>query len=400
MKSVYSVSKVNEYIKALIDEDVLLGNIYVEGEISNFKEHISGHLYFTLKDSGGAMNCVMFRSSAVNMKFRAENGMKVIVGGYISIYEKTGSYQLYARSMEKAGKGDLYAEFERLKKELEKRGIFDEKHKKKLPEYPKCIAVITSATGAAVRDIIRVTGRRNKNVKIAVRPTLVQGENAADDIVNAIKEINEWKNADVIILGRGGGSIEDLWAFNEEKVARAIYESKIPIISAVGHETDFTIADFASDVRAATPSMAGELAVKESMGTREKLENMLSRIEREVERNIENKKRRLEYFIKSAAMRKPYERICNSQMYVGQLQRKMTREIEIKTEKEKIRLASIADSLEKVSPISILKRGYSIAYKDNVAIRDISGINSGDEIKIYVEKGTIYADVTRCEKNG
>ena len=241
---VYSVSQINNYIKRLFENDVFLQDIYIEAEISNFKAHSSGHLYMTLKDSGAAVNAVMFRSYAEKLKFMPEDGMKVLINGYISLYEKTGQYQFYVLSMEPAGKGALYIAYEQLKERLEHSGVFDQKYKKDIPSYPKCVAVITSPTGAAVRDIIQVSGRRNPNVKIVVVPVLVQGDDAAPNIANAIESVNKWGQADTIIVGRGGGSIEDLWAFNEEMVARAIFESKIPIISAVGHETDFTIADF------------------------------------------------------------------------------------------------------------------------------------------------------------
>ena len=263
---VYSVSQINNYIKRLFENDVFLQDIYIEAEISNFKAHSSGHLYMTLKDSGAAVNAVMFRSYAEKLKFMPEDGMKVLINGYISLYEKTGQYQFYVLSMEPAGKGALYIAYEQLKERLERSGVFDQKYKKDIPSYPKCVAVITSPTGAAVRDIIQVSGRRNPNVKIVVVPVLVQGDDAAPSIANAIESVNKWGQADTIIVGRGGGSIEDLWAFNEEMVARAIFESKIPIISAVGHETDFTIADFIADMRAPTPSAAAEIAIPENEG--------------------------------------------------------------------------------------------------------------------------------------
>ena len=258
---VYTVSQINNYIKRILENDVLLSDVYIEAEISNFKAHTSGHLYFTLKDSGAAINAVMFRSYAERLKFMPESGMKVVARGYISLYEKTGQYQLYVNSMEPAGIGALYLAYEQFKARLEKAGVFDQKYKKPIPQMPKTVAVITSPTGAAVRDIINVAGRRNPNVEIVIVPTLVQGKNAGPEIVNAIEKVNRWNKADTIILGRGGGSIEDLWAFNEEIVARAIFDSHIPIISAVGHETDFTIADFISDMRAPTPSAAAELSV-------------------------------------------------------------------------------------------------------------------------------------------
>lgn len=262
MKShIYSVSQINRYIKNLIEKDIFLRDIFIEAEISNFKVHTSGHFYFTLKDEFAAINTVMYKSYSRDIKFLPENGMKVTVYGYISIYEKTGQYQLCVKIMEPTGKGALYAAFEQLKNKLEKEGLFDIGRKRRIPRFPRKIAVLTSPVGAAIRDIIRISERRNPNIKIIVVPVIVQGESAAKSICDGLSLINRYKDADVIILGRGGGSIEDLWCFNEESVARAVFKSKIPVISAVGHETDFTISDFVADFRASTPSAAAEIAV-------------------------------------------------------------------------------------------------------------------------------------------
>ena len=262
--NVYTVSQINGYIKRLIDSDVFLSGLHIEGEISNFKLHSSGHLYFSLKDKTGSIDCVMFRSAAQYLEFMPKNGDAVLVGGRVSLYEKTGKYQVYVDYMQPAGLGALHAEFEKLKQKLAAEGLFDEKFKKPIPEYPKTVALVTSPTGAAVRDMIDVSRRRNPSIKLVIVPVLVQGENAAADIAKGIELVNEWGGADTIIVGRGGGSMEDLWAFNEEIVARAIFKSEIPVISAVGHEVDFTIADFAADFRAPTPSAAAELAIPAS----------------------------------------------------------------------------------------------------------------------------------------
>ena len=296
---VYTVSQINNYIKRILENDVLLSDVYIEAEISNFKAHTSGHLYFTLKDSGAAINAVMFRSYAERLKFMPESGMKVVARGYISLYEKTGQYQLYVNSMEPAGIGALYLAYEQLKARLEKAGVFDQKYKKPIPQMPKTVAVITSPTGAAVRDIINVAGRRNPNVEIVIVPTLVQGKNAGPEIVNAIEKVNKWNKADTIILGRGGGSIEDLWAFNEEIVAIAIFDSHIPIISAVGHETDFTIADFISDMRAPTPSAGAEIAVPEGNAINEKVVNLYEKITNNIQTRYSNNLSKYKYCINS-----------------------------------------------------------------------------------------------------
>ena len=263
---VFSVTQINRYIRELIEKDFILQSLWIKGEISNYKRHSSGHLYFTLKDEESAINCIMFRGNAQMLPFEPENGMEAVVCGYISIYEKTGQYQFYGELIQPVGIGALTAAYDRLKNKLEKEGLFDGDFKREICSKPETVAVITSPTGAAVRDIINIAKRRNKSVRIVVAPVLVQGENAAASIVNALKAVNNWGGADTIILGRGGGSIEDLWAFNEESVARAIFASDIPVISAVGHETDFTISDFVADLRAPTPSAAAELAVNDVEG--------------------------------------------------------------------------------------------------------------------------------------
>ena len=297
---VFSVGQINRYIKNLLENDFILNSLLVQGEISNFKAHSSGHWYFTLKDAQGAIACVMFQQDAAQVPFLPENGMQVILYGHVSLYERTGQYQLYGEFLEPVGMGALQLAFEQMKEKLAAEGLFDADYKREIPENVGCIAVITSPTGAAVRDIIQIAKRRDPRVRLAIFPTLVQGEAAAADIVKSLKAANSWGKADVIILGRGGGSMEDLWAFNEESVARAIFASELPVISAVGHETDFTIADFVSDLRAPTPSAAAELATTRLADKKEDARALAERLERDMQAVLTVSKRRLEFLKKQA----------------------------------------------------------------------------------------------------
>ncbi len=393
---IYTVSQINSYIRRVFDNDPFLSDLYIEAEISNFKLHSSGHIYFTLKDGGAAISAVMFRHDTLNLKFMPESGMKVLVKGRISLYEKTGQYQIYVRDMEPAGTGALYMAYEQLKARLEKSGVFDSKYKKPIPLYPKCIAVITSPTGAAVRDIIHVAGRRNPNVEIVVVPVLVQGEGAAPDIVKAIENVNKWGGADTIIVGRGGGSIEDLWAFNEEIVARAIFESHIPVISAVGHETDFTIADFIADKRAATPSAAAEIAVPSEESINKALVNVYGRIYRSVYNKASNMRSRFSYAVSSYAFRNFSQSIYDSQMYTGELYDRIYGNMANKMEKSRLLLGKCIDNIENLSPLNIMKRGYSLVYNDKGRLISSSeNVNKGDNIEIRFDKGKINAEVTK-----
>ena len=366
----FSVTQVNRYIKQLMEEDALLCELKIEGELSNFKLHTSGHMYFTLKDASAAMNCVMFASYAAGLKsrnFEPKNGDKVIVSGHISLYEKTGQYQLYAVYMKPVGEGDLQAAFVRLRDKLKSEGLFEQK--KPVPEWVNNIALVTSPTGAAVQDMIKVIRHRNPGVKIVVVPALVQGESAPGDIVRAIREVNEWNKADVMIVGRGGGSIEDLWAFNEEIVARAIVESKIPIISAVGHETDFTIADFAADLRAPTPSAAAVAAVPDSS----------------------------EKFLKAEMLRKRADRVIN-QIYAAARYRFSLLDIEQlmtnRLRECKNTLDNRTKLLEKLSPYALWKRGYgAICHQDGTGVRSAKELNPGQEIVIHLQDGEVLTKV-------
>ena len=393
---VYSVSQINNYIKRLFENDVFLQDIYIEAEISNFKAHSSGHFYMTLKDSGASVNAVMFRSYAEKLKFMPEDGMKVLINGYISLYEKTGQYQFYALNMEPAGKGALYIAYEQLKERLERSGVFDPKYKKDIPSYPKCIAVITSPTGAAVRDIINVSGRRNPNVKIVVIPVLVQGDDAAPSIANAIESVNKWGQADTIIVGRGGGSIEDLWAFNEEMVARAIFDSKIPIISAVGHETDFTIAD----MRAPTPSAAAEIAVPENEGMSLAVMNNYRRLNYLMDSILSSSKNTLQTLSTKHCFTGFADNIYDNELYVSQLQNRLLNKMQSKIELASQNLKHRIDNLENISPLKILQKGYSLTYDDSQKlIRSAKNINVGDKINVVFNDGNITATVEEVRNN-
>lgn len=387
---VFSVSQINAYIKSLLDEDILLSGFFIEAEISNFKHHSSGHFYFTLKDSLSAINCVMFKTNAQALKFVPENGMKVLVYGRVSIYEKTGQYQIYAELLEPSGKGALYAAFEQLKTKLKNEGLFETAHKKEIPKFPECIAVVTSRTGAVIKDIINVCKRRNPYVKLVLFPVPVQGDGAAAEIARAIGLVNEWGQADTIIVGRGGGSIEDLWAFNEEITVRAVFNSKIPVISAVGHETDVTIVDFAADLRAPTPSAAAELAVPDVAELKAKIDLSLKRIGAAVRNKIFISKTRL----KNNRLRKPLDRIYNLQVYISGLQDRLGKEIFNRIEENRALLGSKIVNLELVSPLNVLKRGYSLVYdKDERLITDSGSVSENDIVNIRLREGSLSCSV-------
>lgn len=393
--NVYSVSQINNYLKSLLENDIFLRNLYIEAEISNFKAHSSGHFYLTLKDNNAAISAVMFRTYNYDLKFMPENGMKVLAGGYISIYEKTGQYQLYITSLEPAGKGALYLAYEQLKAKLEKSGVFDAKHKKPIPEYPKCVAVITSPTGAAVRDIINVAGRRNPNVEITVVPVLVQGKNAAEDIASAIDMVNRWGKADTIITGRGGGAIEDLWAFNEEIVARAIFNSKIPIISAVGHETDYTIADFISDLRAPTPSAAAELAVPECGSLNNRVIDYSKRLNNRINKIISDCSYKYNILNNNYSFKFFENRIYDRQVYAEDLYGRLNKAADNILDKDNLKLQNTLNNLENKSPLNILKKGYALAYNKGNIVRSVNDVNDGDNISVRLSDGDFAAKVIK-----
>ncbi len=389
---IYTVGQINLYVKRMMDRDAFLSDVFVRGEISNLKIHSSGHIYFTLKDKTAQINCVMFSSYAQGLKFLPETGTKVTVYGSITLYEKTGNYQLYARIMEPEGTGALHLAFEQLKNRLEKEGLFDPAKKKPLPEYPKTVAVLTSPTGAAIRDVITVTGRRNPNVEIVVVPVTVQGENAAASIAAALYDVNRWKGCDVIILCRGGGSMEDLWAFNEEIVARAIYASKIPVISAVGHETDFTIADFVADLRAATPSAAAEIAVKKAVDLNEWVNVNYKRLNSIMEQRLSSAKGLLTDCGAFFASDKFADRVYENEVYVTALLERLNRQMENRLLILKNGFDKSRALLNSLSPVNVLERGYVIAEDaGGKAIESVYGLKCGDSVLLRFKDGRAEA---------
>lgn len=391
---VFSVGQINRYIKNLMENDFILSSLLVKGEISNFKAHSGGHLYFSLKDAAGAISCVMFRQEAYRLPFMPENGMSVILYGHVSLYEKTGQYQLYAEMMEPVGIGSLQIAFEQLKAKLEEEGLFDQDFKREIPSHIETIGVITSPSGAAVRDIIQIVKRRDPRVKIAIFPALVQGEKAAEDIARALKLVNEWGKADVIILGRGGGSIEDLWAFNEEKVARAIFASEIPVISAVGHETDFTIADFVSDLRAPTPSAAAELATQPLMQRYEQVEQLETRLWRNVKAILDDLQRRLLYIKERPVLKRPLERIHNTQLLLEKIDADMGKIMNQRLLRNSERLSVAEARLQASSPLAVMKRGYVMATKENgSAVVSMKQVELNEVIHLRLQDGTLNAKV-------
>ena len=399
-RKVYSVLQINRYIKGLMEDDYILGSMWIRGEISNYKMHSSGHIYFTLKDEKSSIDCVMFREYASMMPFELYNGLKAVIYGYISVYEKSGTYKLYVQIVDPEGNGELSIAFEALKNKLSEEGLFDPDYKREIEKRPQTVAVITSPTGAAVRDIIQIAGRRNPAVKIVVFPALVQGEYAADSIVDAIEAVNEWGKADTIIVGRGGGSIEDLWCFNEEKVARAIFASEIPVISAVGHETDFTIADFVADMRAPTPSAAAELAVNNTEEDVEMLSSAETRLTRAYKGYMLKKRLELEVVKTKVDALRP-DKVFELKTRELNEKAKNLDNIMIRfIDKKRTGFESGLSRLEGLSPLSVLKRGYSVAYHNGHILKDAGSVKEGDEISIRLEKGKVYAAVKGTEING
>lgn len=391
---IFSVGQINHYIKNLIENDFILNSLWVKGEISNFKYHSTGHMYFTLKDSNASINCIMFKGSANILPFMPQNGMSVVICGYVSIYEKTGQYQLYAELMEPLGAGALNTAFEQLKAKLDLEGLFDEDYKREICKYPKCIGVITSPVGAAIRDIINISKRRNSSVKIVVIPALVQGENAVDSIVSAIKLANEWGKCDTLILGRGGGSMEDLQAFNDEKVARAVFASEIPVISAVGHETDFTIVDFVSDLRAPTPSAAAELAVNNREFDNERIDNIIESLNSNINSRIEYEKKRLENLMERRFFKRPMDNITDNEIYISSLEKQMDNIIKSKLTEKNIVFERLLNKMELISPFAMLKKGYTIIENNRGKnIKTIDDIDLYDNIKILFKDGEVKAEV-------
>lgn len=388
-----SVTDLNKYIKDKIAGDEMLNNVLVKGEISNYKHHYTGHLYFTLKDENSLIKCIMFKGYAANLKFEPRDGMKVMVFGTVSVFERDGVYQIYCKAMQEDGMGSLYKAYEEMKARLAKEGLFDQSHKKKIPLMPKCIGVLSSNTGAVIRDIINVSTRRNPNVYIKLLPVPVQGEGAAEKIVDAIKLMNEQKLADVIIIARGGGSLEDLWPFNEEIVARAIYDSELPIISAVGHETDFTIADFVADLRAPTPSAAAELAVPNISDIVLKLESYNNRYKLALKKKVEFMKLRYEKCMNSRVFKEPTQKINEKYMLIDMKVKSMQNSISKIYNAKKTNMVKHIAKLDALSPLKTLTRGYSIAEINGQVIKSVSQVKKDDEINLRLSDGSINARV-------
>lgn len=392
---VLSVSQLNRYIKMNFDADENLANIFISGEISNFTNHYrTGHLYFTLKDDSAAVRAVMFNSSAKRLKFMPEDGMKVIARGRVSVYEASGQYQLYVDDMQPDGVGALNLAYEQLKEKLQKEGLFSELHKKPLPPYPEKVGVITSPTGAAVRDIINVLGRRFPYAEIVFCPVLVQGDGAHLQLTDAVNMFNSERAADVIIIGRGGGSIEDLWEFNDEGLARAVYNSDIPVISAVGHETDFTICDFVADMRAPTPSAAAELAVPDANELQYALSALKNRMFLNVSSGIADRRSRLEYLTSKGALKSPDEMLSNRSQRLDTAFSKMLSSYENRIGGKKVEFISAATALSKLDPMSVLMRGFAfVSDKSGKNVYSSQALAKGDKINVRFHDGSAVCEV-------
>ena len=388
-----TVSDLNLYIKEKIAGDEALNAVVVKGEISNFKNHYTGHLYFTLKDEKSLIKCIMFKSYAERLNFVPKDGMKVMVFGSVSVFERDGIYQIYVKAMKQDGVGDLYEAYEKLKADLEKEGLFDESHKKKIPLKPEVIGVLTSQTGSIIRDIINVSTRRNPNTYIRLFPVPVQGPGAAEEIARGIKLMNEKNLADVLIVGRGGGSLEDLWPFNEEIVARAIYNSKIPIISAVGHETDFTIADFVADLRAPTPSAAAELANPDIFELKDKINVFKQRSRLALKKKIEVMNLRYEKVMASHVFKDPFKKINEYSVELDKFVRSLEISIKNKHSEQKSKFAEKVAKLDTLSPLKTLSRGYSITEKQGKIVASKKDLKKDDEVEIKFFDGTKQAKI-------
>ena len=393
-----SVTQLTGYIKLLLDRDEILAQTCVRGELSNYKIHSSGHHYFTLKDEGAVISCVLFRSDAMRLRFRPESGMKVILTGRVSLFPRSGQYQLYVSHMQPDGAGDLAVAFEQLKQKLQAQGVFDAAHKKPLPRYPERVALVTSPTGAAVRDMIRILGRRWPLASVLVCPVRVQGEGAAEEIAAMLELVDAAGLADVIITGRGGGSLEDLWAFNEEIVARAIYRCKTPVISAVGHEPDVTIADFAADVRAATPSNGAELAVCDRAELRALLEQRARRMEKAQERRLELLRQRLRRLSERPVLRSPEGSLQQKELLLELLRQRLERAAAAAVEKRQRQFAALSGRLDALSPLKVLARGYAVATRQEQVLHSVAQLSPGEEIRLRLSDGTALCAVERIEK--
>ena len=393
-QNVLSVGQLNEYIQRKLDNDGLLNQVAVRGEISNYKLYPSGHHYFTLKDESSALKCVMFKGNAFRLRFRPENGMKVIAMGKVSVYPRDGAYQLYCTAMAMDGVGDLYAAFEELKRRLSQQGLFDPAHKKPLPRYPGTIGIVTSSAGAAVHDMLRILRKRYPLTKVVLLPVRVQGVEAPGEIAAAIRYANAWKLADLLIVGRGGGSIEDLWAFNDERVAYAIYESQIPVISAVGHEPDVTISDFVADLRAATPSNAAELAVPDRDALSQTLDSVETAMAVSLQRQLKNARKHLDMLAASSALQSPEGYIRQREKQLELLTNRLVSAQNRNIDRIRQRYISNVSKLDAMSPLKVLMRGYAMAEDEKgELVRSVDQVKPGDRITVSLSDGRLTATV-------
>ena len=389
-QKIYSVSQVNRYIKTLFDRESVLENISIRGEITNFKAHYTGHFYFTLKDELSTIKCVMFKSAAAYVKFKPADGMKVVLTGQISVFERDGVYQIYVKTMSPEGLGDLYLAYEQLKEKLQKEGLFDATYKKKIPFLPKRVGVITSKTGAVIKDIINVSTRRYPSVDLLIYPAAVQGVNVASTVINGIDVFNKLNNVDVIIIARGGGSFEDLFGFNDEKLARKIFESKIPIVSAVGHETDFTICDFVSDLRAPTPSAAAELVYPRYSDIVTTISNDKNRVMIATKNYIQRKKDYVDKIKASKLEKVPLDMITRYKLLIDRYIQISSSSLNIKVEKYKSKTMQLISKIDALSPLKTLSRGYSVAQKeDGKVVKSINDVNINESLKLTLTDGKI-----------
>lgn len=388
-----SVSELNNYIKDKIADDEFLNNVLIKGEISNFKNHYTGHMYFTLKDEDSLIKCIMFKSYAQKLEFMPKDGMKVFVLGSVSVFERDGIYQIYVKAMQEDGLGALYKKYEELKNKLQEQGLFDESHKLKIPKMPKVIGVLTSQTGSVIKDIINVSTRRNPNVRIRLLPVPVQGEGASEKISDGIIFMNKHKLADVLILARGGGSLEDLWPFNEEILAHSIYNSEIPIISAVGHETDFSISDFVADLRAPTPSAAAELAVPDIYEVNKNLKMYEERLRMSLVKKVEIMKLRYQKCISSRVFKEPKRTIEDNYIKLDKYLKAIENAVKNKQKEERTKYIEIVSKLDALSPLKTLARGYSIVECENKIIKSTKHLKPGDEVTLKFKDGNKNAEI-------
>jgi len=399
-QQVLSVSQINEYIRGKLDSDGLLSGVAIRGEISNYKVYPSGHHYFTLKDEGASLKCVMFKGNAVRLRFRPDNGVKVIAMGKISVYPRDGAYQLYCTGMAMDGIGDLYAAFEQLKAKLAAEGLFDPAHKKQIPKYPSTIAIVTSSAGAAVHDMLRILRKRYPLTRVLLLPVRVQGVEAPGEIAAAIRYANYHKLADLLIVGRGGGSIEDLWAFNDERVAYAIYQSEIPVISAVGHEPDVTISDYVADLRAATPSNAAELAVPDQDALRQQLDAMSASMAASLSRQLKTARQHLAVLSRSPALQSPTGYLDQKRKGLELLKSRLVSGQSRIVDGKNRQFVALTAKLDAMSPLKVLTRGYAMTQKDGgEVIKSIRQISRGDIIRVTLNDGKFSASVTEMEEN-